>query len=86
MLGLYLYTLLIGRKSCNMLSILNKLILQKKLQKLGKIMCFGQKSKNTTKTNTKKTLTTLTEPGIEPPASGTQKQILTSAPPSYCEK
>jgi len=36
MLGLYLYThiiAVIGHKSCNMLSILNKLILQKKLQK-----------------------------------------------------
>jgi len=32
MLGLYLYTLIIGHKSCNMLSILNKLTLQKKLQ------------------------------------------------------
>jgi len=27
MLGLYLYTLIIGHKSCNMLSILNKLTL-----------------------------------------------------------
>jgi len=32
MLGLYLYTLIIGHRSCNMLSILNKLILQKELQ------------------------------------------------------
>jgi len=35
MLGLYLYTHIIpviGHKSCNMLSILDKLILQKKLQ------------------------------------------------------
>jgi len=32
MLGLYLYTPIIGHKSCNMLSILNKLTLQKKLQ------------------------------------------------------
>ena len=32
MLGLYLYTLIIGHKSCNMLSILNKLILLKELQ------------------------------------------------------
>jgi len=32
MLGLYLYTLIIGHKSCNMLSILNELTLQKELQ------------------------------------------------------
>jgi len=32
MLGLYLYTLRIGHKLCNMLSILNKLTLQKELQ------------------------------------------------------
>jgi len=32
MLGLYLYTLTISHKSCNMLSILNKLTLQKELQ------------------------------------------------------
>jgi len=33
MLNLYLYTLIIGHKSCNMLSILNKLTMQKELQK-----------------------------------------------------
>jgi len=32
MLGLYLYTPIISHKSCNGLSILNKLTLQKKLQ------------------------------------------------------
>jgi len=32
MLDLYFYTLVIGHKSCNMLSILNKLALNKKLQ------------------------------------------------------
>jgi len=32
MLGLYLYTLIIGHKSCNMSSILNKITLQKELQ------------------------------------------------------
>jgi len=36
MLGLYLYTLMIGHKSCNMLSILNKLKFQKKLQNIVK--------------------------------------------------
>ena len=34
MLGLYLYTLIIGHKSCNMLSILNKLTLQEELQNI----------------------------------------------------
>jgi len=38
MLGLYLYTLIIGHKSCNMLSILNKLRLQKKLQNV--VTCY----------------------------------------------
>jgi len=32
MLGLYLYTFIIGHKSCNVLSTLNKLSLQKELQ------------------------------------------------------
>ena len=32
MLGLYLYTLTIGHKFCNMLSMLNKLTLQQELQ------------------------------------------------------
>ena len=32
MLGLYLYTLKLGHNSCNMLSILNKLTLQKEMQ------------------------------------------------------
>ena len=32
MLGLYLNTLMLGHKSCNMLSILNKLTMQKELQ------------------------------------------------------
>jgi len=54
MLGLYLYTLIIGQKSCNMLSILNKLLLQKELQILWQIMCFWTKSKNTSTTKQKK--------------------------------
>jgi len=33
MLGLYLYTLIIGHESCSMLSSLNKLTLHKELQK-----------------------------------------------------
>jgi len=47
MLGLYLYTLIIGHKSCNMLSIQNKLILQKKLQYCVTNNVFGHKIKNT---------------------------------------
>ena len=54
MLGLYLYTLKIGQKSCNMLSLLNKLLLQKELQTLWQIMCFWTKSKNTSTTKQKK--------------------------------
>ena len=46
MLGLYLYTFIIGHKSCNMLSIINKLTLQKELQNFAK-------SKNTTTTKQK---------------------------------
>jgi len=34
MLGLYLYTLIIGHKSCNMLSILHKSTLQREFQNL----------------------------------------------------
>jgi len=47
MLCLYLYSLIISHKSCNMLSILNPLTLQKKLQHC--VTCvLVQKSKNTT--------------------------------------
>jgi len=68
MLGLYLYTLIIGHKSCNMLSILNKLTLQKKLQKkLTNNVVLDKKSKNTTTTKQKyQTLKPLPEQGIEP--------------------
>ena len=45
MLGLYLYTLIIGDKFCNMLSILNKLTLQKKLQNPVTNNVFWQKVK-----------------------------------------
>jgi len=53
MLGLYLYTLIIGHKSCNRLSILNKLILQKELQNVVKNNVFWTKHKNTTTTKQK---------------------------------
>ena len=49
MLGLYLYTLIIGHKSCNMLStcLLNKLTLQKELQYFVTNNVFLDKSKIT---------------------------------------
>jgi len=57
MLGLYLYTLITNHKSCNMSSILNKLILQKKLQKIVTNNVFCKKEiKNTTKKSNIKTL------------------------------
>jgi len=54
MLGLYLYTLIFGHKSCNILSILNKLTLQKEFQNFVTKTCvFWTKSKNTTTTKPK---------------------------------
>ena len=51
MLGLYLFTLIIGHKSCNTLSILNKLTLLKELQYFAIYNVFlEKKSKNTTTT------------------------------------
>ena len=47
MLGLYLYTLVMGHKSCNMLSILNKLTLIKELQNFVTNDAFWTKSKTT---------------------------------------
>ena len=55
MLGRYLYTLIIGHKSCNMLSMLNKLTLKKELQTLVTNNVFlDKKSKDTTTTKQKK--------------------------------
>ena len=54
MLGLYRNTLIIGHKSCNMLGILNKLTLHKKLQNCVTNNVFlDKKSKNTTTTKQK---------------------------------
>jgi len=53
MLGLYLYTLIIGNKSGNILSILNKLKLLKELQTFVTNNVFSQKSKNSTTTKQK---------------------------------
>ena len=48
MLDLYFYTNVIGQKSCNMWSILNKLTLHKELHQCLTNNVFGQKNKNTT--------------------------------------
>ena len=53
MLGLYLYNLIISHKACKMLSILNKLILQKELKHFVINNVFWTKSKTTTKQNKK---------------------------------
>ena len=53
MLGVYLYTLIIGHKSCNMLSTLNILTLQKEFQNSVTNNVFWTKSKNTTTTKQK---------------------------------
>jgi len=78
MLGLYLYTLVIGHKSCSLLSILNKLTLHKELQNFVTNHVFWTKSKNTKTTKSKP----LPEPGIEPGTSRNQSGYVTSAPPS----
>jgi len=67
MLGLYLCTLIIGHKSCNMLSILNKLTLQKELHNFVKNVFFLTKStfKNTTTTKQKLNINPLPEQGID---------------------
>jgi len=54
MLGLHLYTLISGHQSCSMLTRLNKLTLQKKLQNVVTNNVFWtKKSKNTTTTKSK---------------------------------
>ena len=54
MLGLYLYTLIISHKSCKMLSILNKLILQKNLQNIVTNNVFMDKKVKTQQQQNKK--------------------------------
>jgi len=53
MLGLYLYTLIIAHISCNMLSMLNKLTLLKKLKKNVTNDVLGQKRNKTITTKQK---------------------------------
>ena len=50
MLGLYLYTLIICHKSCNMKGILNKITLQKKLQHFVTNYVFWDEKKHNKKT------------------------------------
>ena len=71
--GLYLYTLIIGHTSCNILSILNKLKLWKELQTFVTNNVFLDKKVKTTATKQKiKHKKTLPEQGIEPVTSCTQ--------------
>jgi len=56
MLCQYLYTLIIGQKSCNMLSTLNKLSFYKKLQNSVTNNVFGQKKHKQNKKSNIKTL------------------------------
>ena len=83
MLDLYLYILIIGHNSCNMLSILNKLTLQKDLQNYvtNNVLLDKMYKHNNNKTK-KSNIKTLPEPGIEPGTSCTQSGCVTTAPPS----
>jgi len=83
MLGLYLYTLIIGHKSCNRLSILNKLTFQEKLQNVRTNNVFRQKSKNTT-TSTKQKIKpkTLAETGNRTRVLSHKRGCVTFAPQS----
>ena len=67
-LGLYLYTLIIGHKYCNMLSILNKLTLQKEKQNVVTNNVFLDKKVKTQQQQNKKSniKKPMSEPGIEP--------------------
>jgi len=53
MLGLYLYTLIIGHKSCNLLSIVNKLTLQKEVLNIVTNNVFLDKNVKTQQQNKK---------------------------------
>ena len=81
MLGLYLYTLILGHKSCNMLNLFIKLTLQKELQSFVTNNVLWTKNNNTT-TTTKMKHKNLLEPGIEPETSCTPSRCLTPAPQS----
>ena len=81
MLGLYL-TLIVGHKSCNMLSILYKLSLQKGLERfLTNNVFLDIKEKTQQQQNKKSNIKPLLEPGIEPGTACTQSGFFTTAPP-----
>ena len=71
MLGLYLHTFIIGHQSCNMLSILNKITLQKDLQNVmtNNVLLDKKSNHNTNKKIKQKPLP---EQEIEPGNSRTQ--------------
>jgi len=58
LIGLHLYTFIFGHKSCNMLSILNKLTFQKELQNCVTNNVFGQKVKTQQQHNKKSKIIT----------------------------
>jgi len=62
MLGLYLYTLIISHKFCKLLSILNKLTLQKDMQHF-KSVIMDKKVKTQQQQNRKSNLKTLAGAG-----------------------
>ena len=64
MLGLYLITLIFSPTSCKMLSSLNKLILQNKLQNSVTKNVFWTKSRNTTTTKERITHKTIARSGL----------------------
>jgi len=82
MLGLYFYTHVIGQKSCNMLSILNKITLHKELPNCLTNNIFGQKKPKTQQQNKKSNIKRSPEPEIEPGTFSTHSGCITTAPPS----
>jgi len=82
MLGLYFYILIIGRKYCNMLNILNKLTLQKELQNCVINKCVFRQKVKAQQQNKTQTQKLLQEPGIEPGTFCTQSGCVTTALPS----
>jgi len=87
MLGLYLYTLIIGHKSCNtcMLSILNKLTLQKKLPSFVTNNVFLDKKEHNNNKTKNQTQKPLQEPGIELETSRIHSGCITSVPLGHWE-
>ena len=83
LLGLYLYSYIISHKTCKMLSIVNKLTLQKDLQNIvtNKVF-FGQKLKTQQQQNKKSNLKTLGRGGNWTGTSCPPKGSVTTAPPS----